>query len=159
MIYPLFIYRYERPINPRTGKPGTRYNLVEWKGPGCYHVLGKLRLKSTQEPVVYVNRWKEKRGIVNSRKGKLILAAPGSRCLTSLFEPEPEAPGKGYGDLSIDGERPGRDAILSIRDDKAGVLELAIFKDLGPQSETLFFSWLDGGVVWAVRPKPRVYSI
>ncbi len=144
MTRPDYVYRFTR---HRTDGQGTRFDLTGWHGPGCYAPL-VCPLKRTGEPVLYVNRWRVKEGAApDPRKGGLILAAPGKakgekgRNVSSIFEPSPDHPGRGYGDIG-----PRKDAILTIRDEEAGTLTVLVFLKLGQQAETLFLSWLDGGV-------------
>jgi hypothetical protein len=145
MIRPLYVYRFRR---HRTDGEGTRYDLAGWDGPGCYAPLA-CPLKRSGEPVVYVNKWCIPAGTApDSRKGGLILAAPGKargekgRNLSSIFEPSPEHPGRGFGDLEK-----RRDAILTERNAEVGTLSVYVFPGLGLQAETLFLTWIDGGVL------------
>jgi len=115
---PDFVYRFKR---HREDGQGTRFDLVGWDGPGCYAPL-MCPLKRSGEPVVYVNRWRLKAGTApDLRKGGLTLAAPGKRKgdkgrnLSSIYEPSPEHPAQGFGDLG-----PRVDAILTRRDELAG---------------------------------------
>ena len=147
---PNYIYHYRRPVNPRTGKPGTRYDLVGRDGSGPYPILDTAKLRDGTQ-IVYLNkpRVKSETGLKSGRSD-LILAAPNRKSLSSIYEPEPEAPGYGFGDIGR--FRPGEDGILTKRDDEAGTLEIAVFKGLGRQTTWLFHAWLAGGVCWQVYP-------
>jgi hypothetical protein len=157
MTRPDFIYRFKR---HREDGQGTRFDLVGWEGPGCYSPL-MCPLKQSGEPVVYVNRWRLKAGTApDPRKGGLTLAAPGrrkgekGRNLSSIYEPSPEHPGQGFGDLG-----PRIDAILTRRDEFAGTLTVFVFLGLGLQAETLFLAWIsgpEGGVSEALAPAPPI---
>ncbi|MGA2547528.1 MAG: hypothetical protein ABSF43_13320 [Rectinemataceae bacterium] len=152
MTRPDFVYRFMR---HRTDGQGTRHDLAEMLG-GYYTPL-ICPLKKTGEPIVYVNRWRMKAGTApDARKGGLILAAPGKakgekgRNVSSIFEPSPEHPGQGFGDIG-----PRVDAILTRRDELAGTLTVFVFLGLGLQAETLFLAWTsgpDGGVSEELAP-------
>ena len=155
MTRPDYVYRFTRAINPKTGKLGTRYDLTGMEGPGCYAPL-VCPLKRSGEPVLYMNRWRVKEGAApDPRKGGLILAAPGrakgekNRNISSIFESSPDHPGRGFGDMG-----PRKDAILTYRDEEAGMLTIRVFLGLGLQAETLFLADLDGGVWADVFPSP-----
>ena len=158
MTRPAWVYRFQR---HRKDHEGSRFDLVAWDGPGYYAPL-VCPLKKTGEPVVYVNRWKVKAGeAVDPRKGGLILAAPGrgkgdkGRNLSSIFEPMPEAPGWGFGDLERDGVK-RLDAILTHREEEADSFTVFVFPGLGMQSETLFHARLTGGVALEVDEPQRM---
>lgn len=138
MIRPTWVYHFKR---HRKDGEGTRLDLVSWDGPGCYAQL-MCPLKRTREPVVYLAPWRITTGNApDPRKGDLILAAPGRRSLSSIYEPLPEYPGRGYGDLNK-----RKDAILTVRDEQAEHLTVYVFPNLGLQSQSLFLTWIDGGV-------------
>jgi hypothetical protein len=154
MTRPDFVFHFRR---HRADGQGTRFDLVGWDGAGCYAPL-ICPLKRSGEPVVYVNRWRVKPGTApDPRKGGLILAAPGKakgehgRNLSSIFEPSPEHPGQGFGDMG-----PRVDAILTRRDELMGTFTAFVFLGLGLQAETLFLSWTSGGVSEALAPAPPV---
>jgi hypothetical protein len=119
-------------------------------------------LKRSGEPVVYVNRWRVKPGTLpDPRKGGLILAAPGKakgdkgRNISSIFEPSPENPGQGFGDIDR------LDAILTRRDELAGTFTVFVFLGLGLQAETLFLAWISGpagGVSEELAPVPPIFG-
>ena len=147
---PDFVFHFRR---HRGDGQGTRFDLVGWDGAGCYAPL-ICPLKKSGEPIVYVNRWRLKPGAApDPRKGDLILAAPGkakgekSRNLSSIFEPSPEYPGQGFGDMG-----PRIDAILTRRDELAGIFTVFVFLCLGLQAETLFLTWTSGGVSEELTP-------
>jgi hypothetical protein len=151
---PDFVFHFRR---HRADGQGTRFDLVGWDGAGCYAPL-ICPLKKSGEPIVYVNRWRLKPGAApDPRKGGLILAAPGkargekSRNLSSIFEPLPEYPGQGFGDMG-----PRVDAILTRRDELAGTFTVFVFLGLGLQAETLFLAWTSGGVSGELEPAPPI---
>jgi hypothetical protein len=149
---PDYVYRFKR---HRTDGQGTRFDLASWEGPGTYAPL-VCPLKRTGEAVVYVNRWRVKTGTApDPRKGGLILAAPGrakgegGRNITSIFEPLPERPGQGFGDVDR------LDALLTRRDEEAGTLTIFVFLKAGLQAQYLFTDWIDGQVAEEIDGTPR----
>jgi len=163
MTRPDFAYHWTRAINPRTGKPGTRYNLTGWQGPGCYAPLVGT-LKTTGEPVVYVNKNQEKAGTTpNERRPEngLFLPPKGNekngKQISGIYMPSPEHPGLAYGDAG--GGRPGPDALLIRWNLVTGTLTVFVFLGLGPQAEMLFLSWITGpagGVSEELAPAPSL---
>jgi len=151
MMRPDYVYRFKR---HRTDGQGTRFDLAGWDGPGVYTPL-VCPLKRSGEAVLYLNRWRMKAGAApDPRKGGLILAAPGrekgerGRNISSIFEPLPEHPGMGYGDIDR------LDAILTRRDEEAGTLTVFVFLKAGMQAQILFMDWLDLRVTEEVAGPP-----
>jgi len=149
---PDYVYYFRR---HRTDGTGTRFDLTIWDGPGVYAPL-VCPLKRTGEPVLYLNRWRVKAGTApDARKGGLILAAPGrekgegGRNISSIFEPLPECPGQGYGDVDR------LDAILTRRDEATGTLTIYVFLKAGHQAQYLFMDWIDGRVSQELKGTPR----
>lgn len=127
----------------RRHEAGTRYDLTGWDGPGCPHALFGL-LKRGHAPIVYLNRYRLRPGAApDPRKPPIGIFKPdkGSTCISGVWEPDPAAPGCGFGDIG-----PRRDAILTVREETAGTLRIMVFPDLGMQAETLFLAWRDGWV-------------
>jgi hypothetical protein len=148
MIRPTWVYHFTRAINPKTGRPGTRYDLTGWEGPVPYAPLVHC-LKRTGEPVLYLNRPRLAPGVApDPRRPTLGLFAPGDSNVSGIFEPSPEHPGRGFGDV----ER--KDALLTRRDEEAGSLTVFVFPGLGLQGLTLFMAWIDGGVSEDLLPGP-----
>ena len=148
MIRPTWVYRYSRPINPKTGKPGARYNRESWDGPEPFGPLEHY-LKRDGAPIIYVNRWTGPRDEHKNRAAIGLFPADtedfkakyGQGAISGIYEPMPEHPGMGYGDS------PDRkDAFLFLRDDKAGTFTVAVFPGHGQSRQTLFFEWVDGAV-------------
>ncbi len=128
MISPAWKYYFQR-------CKGTRYNLLSWEGPGCYSPLFGL-LKREKVPIVYLNK---DLGGPNQRKPLFGLYKPGkvkSEKITGIFEPSPDHPGRGFGDVSR------KDALLIRRNEETATLEILVFPGLGMQSLNLFLYWI-----------------
>lgn len=142
MTRPTWKLQFTRAINPKTGQPGTRYNRTLQEGPGDYVPLCGT-LKKTGEPIVYVNRPKEKRGAVpNERKPEWAVFLPGGEQVSGMFLLGPEHPGLAFGDAG--GGKPGPDALLMRWELEKGLLTIFVFPDLGPEAEMLALVWADG---------------
>lgn len=143
---------------------GTRYDLVGWEGVKYAPLVNPLR--KTGEPIVYLNRWREKKGQApDPRKGQFILAAPPNekggkgRNLSSIYEPSLESPGWGFGDIGPG--RPGADAIRTHRNEEAGTLDIYVYAGLGACAELLHLAGLTGparGVSEKVEPDPSLIN-
>jgi hypothetical protein len=142
MIRPTWVYHFTRHAE------GTRFDLTGWEGPEPYAPLVHC-LKRSGEPVLYLNKPRlAPCAAPDPRRPTLGLFAPGGINVSGIFEPSPEHPGLGFGDISR------KDSLLTRRNEKAGTLTILVFPELGLQSLTLFFQWLDGGVSEDPLPAP-----
>jgi hypothetical protein len=142
MIRPTWVYHFTRHAK------GTRYDLKGWEGPEPYAPLVHC-LKRGGEPVLYLNRPRlAPAAAPDPRRPPLGLYDTEKKTISGIFEPSPEHPGHGFGDIAR------KDALLTRRDEEAGKLTILVFPALGGQSLTVFLAWLDGGVSEDPLPAP-----
>lgn len=143
MIRPTWVCQFKR-HRDENGQVGTRWDYSAGTGPSGNTIYGPLYCplkRAPYTPVVYLNRPFGKRGSApDPRRPALGLFAPGGHNITGVFEPSPEHPGRGFGDVDR------TDALLIHRDDAAQTMAIYVFPGLGLQSLSLFMAWVDGGV-------------
>lgn len=146
MTCPVSDYRYTRHVAP-DGSVGVRWDYLNHDGqeqPDLFFVL-----KRTGEKAIYLNpqygkkagqdapkyslRWDKKRPLI--KNGKTIWTNKAS----GFFEPDPERPGCGYGDINNN-----RDAVLIRKTDTEMII--LVFPGRGNEAAALFTQWGTGGV-------------
>ena len=141
----IYYYNIHCWYNPKTGKPGSRWDYAKHDGKDRPELFTVMKRKpDTGIKAIYHGQARHpetKKIVLALWCGKKALNPEDKGWRSQIFEPDTTRPGHGYGDI-----KGTEDAVLILRNDKAGTLKIMVFPGMKKQAETLFQNWRNGGV-------------